>query len=182
VAIGCVYSVEGSYARKAGFAGTPTLEGRAWLEPGDVKAIDWIRAHTDGDAVIAEAAGDDYSAFGHARISTFTGRPAVIGWEGHEVQWKHNPAGRRDQIRRLYSSRNPTEVRALLAALRVEYAVLGALERSDYGDARALTVVGRKVFDSGGAAIYRFTPPPLPAAPRAPAKPKATPPPPILGG
>ena len=45
-------------------------------------------------AVVLEAVGPDYSAFGHARISTFTGRPTVLGWGGHEVQWEHDPGGR----------------------------------------------------------------------------------------
>jgi YYY domain-containing protein len=180
VALGGAFTLEGSYARKAGFAGSPTLEGRAWLPPGDVAAIDWLRANARGDAVIAEAAGDDYSAFGHARISTFTGRPAVIGWEGHEVQWKHDPTSLRAKVGRLYSSRNPTEVKALLAELRVEYAVLGDLERSDYGDARALAVLGRRVFASGDTEIYAYTPPPRPKPPVAP--PKPSPRPPVLGG
>ena len=38
-------------------------------------AIDWLRANTPGAAVVLEAVGDDYSAFGHGRISTFTGPP-----------------------------------------------------------------------------------------------------------
>ena len=182
VAIGLAFTVVGSYARKAGFSESPTLDGRTWLPPEDVAAIDWIRANTDGDAVIAEAVGDDYSAFGHARISTFTGRPAVMGWEGHEVQWKHDPGTRREDVRRLYSSRNPREVGELLADLRVEYAVLGQLERADYGDARALAVLGRKVFEVGSTAIYAYTPPPLPErAPEPSPEPDGAAPP-VLGG
>jgi YYY domain-containing protein len=183
VAAGVAYSVVGSYARKGAFAERATLDGRTWLPPEDVAAIDWIRANTDGDAVIAEAVGDDYSAFGHARISTFTGRPAVMGWEGHEVQWKHDPRTRREDVRRLYSSRNPTEVKELLAKLRVQYAVLGQLERADYGDARALAVLGRKVFEVGGTAVYAYEPPPEPKAEPAPEpEPASTAAPPILGG
>ena len=183
--LGLAFSVVGSYARKGGFGKSPTLDGRTWLPPDDVAAIDWIRANTSGDAVIAEAVGDDYSAFGHARISTFTGRPAVMGWEGHEIQWKHDPGTRRDDVRRLYSSRNPREVAELLAKLRVEYAVLGRLEQADYGDARALAVLGRKVFERGGTAVYAYTPPPL-AEPRPADTPEpgsgSEPLPPVLGG
>ena len=39
-----------------------------WLRaraPGDSGAIDWLRAQHAGDAVVLEAVGDDYSAFGH---------------------------------------------------------------------------------------------------------------------
>ena len=79
----------------------------AWLRPtapGDPGAIDWLRANTPGDAVVLEAFGDDYSAFGHARISTFTGRPTVLGWAGHELQWQHDPGGRADDVRTLYTT------------------------------------------------------------------------------
>lgn len=187
VALGGMYSVVGSYARKAGFTKALSLDGRTWLPAGDVAAIDWLRANADGDAVIAEAVGDDYSSFGHARISTFTGRPAVMGWTGHELQWNHDPGTRREDVRRLYASRNPREVEELLAKLRVEYAVLGELERTDYGDARALAVLGRKVFDRGGTQIYAYEPPPEPEpAPTPTPSPTPAPPPedppPIIGG
>lgn len=179
VAVGLVYTVVGSYARKSGFSKTPQLDGRTWLPAGDVAMIDWLRANADGDAVIAEAVGDDYSAFGHARISTFTGRPAVMGWEGHEVQWKHDPGTRRADVERLYSSRDPGEVERLVAKLRIEYAVIGELERTDYGDARALAISGRRVFSTDGAEIYAFDPQPEQAQPA----PERTPaPPPVLGG
>ena len=72
--------------------------------PGDPGAIAWIRDHTPGDAVVLEAFGDDYSAFGHARISTFTGRSTVMGWAGHELQWQHNAGTRINDIKTLYTT------------------------------------------------------------------------------
>ena len=78
-------SLRGRLRATGGFANAPTLDGLKWLSarsPGDPGAIDWLRANAPGDAVVLEAFGDDYSAFGHARISTFTGRPTVIGWAG----------------------------------------------------------------------------------------------------
>jgi YYY domain-containing protein len=185
VGVGLAFTVVGSFARKSGFDERPTLDGRLWLPPGDVAAIDWLRANTPGDAVVAEAVGEDYSAFGHARISTFTGRPTPMGWEGHELQWKHDPGSRREDVRRLYNSRNPREVRLLLAQLRIEYAVIGPLERTDYGDARALEVLGRKVFQRGETAIYAYDPPPE-AEPAPEPTPEPEPEgeglPPVLGG
>ena len=68
----------GTYARKDGFADAPTLDGLGWLRGvarrATSAAIEWLRDNAPGDAVVLEAVGDDYSAFGHARISTFTGR------------------------------------------------------------------------------------------------------------
>ena len=42
---------------------------------------------TSWDAVIAEASGDSYrQEFG--RVSSMTGLPAILGWPGHENQWR----------------------------------------------------------------------------------------------
>ena len=38
------------------------------------------------------------------RISTFTGRPTVIGWAGHEVQWQHDPGSRSADVQTLYTT------------------------------------------------------------------------------
>ena len=94
LALVAVYPVAGTYARKGGFSESPTPERAAWLEaaaPGDPPAIDWLREHAPRDAVVLEAVGDDYSAFGHARISTFTGPADRDGLAGHELQWGHDP-------------------------------------------------------------------------------------------
>jgi uncharacterized membrane protein len=157
IVIGLAYTVVGGYARKGAFADGPRLEGRGWLKltaPGDVAAIDWLRDNSPGDAVVLEAVGDDYSAFGHARISTFSGRPAVLGWIGHEVQWGHDPAARREEVRAIYTATAPNAARILLERHRVSYAVIGPLERTDYGEATVLASLGRKVFDRDGTEVY----------------------------
>ena len=85
---------------------SPTLNGLRWLEagsPGDPGAIAWLRDNAPGDAVVLEAFGNDYSEFGHARISTFTGRPTVLGWGGHETQWQHDLGSRSTDIQTLYT-------------------------------------------------------------------------------
>jgi YYY domain-containing protein len=163
VAVSLAYTVAGAVGRKDGFSDGPRLDGRAWLArtaPGDVEAIDWLRAHTPGDAVLLEAVGDDYSQFGNARMSTYTGRPAVLGWEGHELQWSHPPGTRRADVATMYRATDAATVRALLRRYRVAYAVVGPLERTTYGDPGALTSLGRRVFDRDGTALYAFTPPP----------------------
>src|SRR5215208_3890824 len=100
--LGLVFPYAGNWARREGFSRGPTLDGLGWLRasaPGDVAAIAWLRANAPDDAVLLEAAGPDYSGFGHARMSTFTGRPTVIGWAGHELQWKHDPGTRAADVR-----------------------------------------------------------------------------------
>jgi uncharacterized membrane protein len=159
--LGAVYPYAGTWSRKDGFSRAPTLDGLRWLReraPGDPPAIAWLRANTPGDAVVLEAFGPDYSEFGHARISTFTGRPTVLGWAGHEVQWEHDPAGREADIRTLYTTTNPIAARNLAARYGVRYVVVGPIERTTYGD-RGLGKwdgLGERVFDREGTTIWRL--------------------------
>jgi YYY domain-containing protein len=159
VLLGLVYTYAGSWARRDGFSKSPTLDGLGWLRksaPGDVGAIEWLRANAPRDAVLLEAAGPDYSAFGHARMSTFTGRPAVIGWAGHELQWKHDPGRRGDDVRAMYTAGSAAEARPLLSRYGVRYVVVGPIERADYGDGGIAkwNELGRKVYERDGTAIW----------------------------
>jgi YYY domain-containing protein len=164
ILLGLVYPYAGNYARRAGFSATPTLDGLGWLRqraPGDPGAIAWLRAHAPGDAVVLESVGPDYSAFGHGRISTFTGRPTVMGWPGHEVQWAHDPRGREVDVRRLYVTRDLAEARRLLAEYDVGYVVYGPIERTSYGDdgLAKWDRLGRRVYDRAGTTVWKINPP-----------------------
>jgi YYY domain-containing protein len=157
--LGLVYPYAGTYARKEAFRRPPSLDGLAWLReraPGDVAAIAWLRAHTPGSAVVLEAVGEDYSAFGHARISTFTGRATVLGWAGHELQWSHDPGTRGADVQRLYTTTDLAAARALIARYGVDYAVAGPIERTDYGDAGLAKwdTLGRRVLDRDGTTVW----------------------------
>jgi YYY domain-containing protein len=157
--LGLVFPYAGNWARREGFSRSPTLDGLGWLRasaPGDVEAIEWLRENAPGDAVLLEAAGPDYSGFGHARMSTFTGRPAVIGWAGHELQWKHDPGTRADDVRTMYEARSVADARPLLARYGVRYVVVGPIERTDYGDAGIAKWdrLGRRVFDRSGTTVW----------------------------
>jgi YYY domain-containing protein len=160
--LGLVYPYAGSYARTNGFASSPSLDGLKWLRvnnPGDPAAIAWLRDNTPGDAVVLEAFGDDYSAFGHARISTFTGRATVLGWAGHELQWDHPPGTRGDDIKTLYTTADPAAARPLLARYGVGYVVIGPLEHTTYGDAgdAKWSRLGRRVFSRAGTTVWRIS-------------------------
>jgi uncharacterized membrane protein len=177
--LGAVYPYAGTYARKDGFRNAPTLDGLGWLRdraPGDVAAITWIRDHTPPAAVVLESVGDDYSAFGHARISTFTGRAAVMGWQGHELQWSHDPGTRAADVKTLYTTTDTAQAAALIGRYGVGYVVVGPIERTDYGDAGVAKwdELGRRVFDRDGTTVWELTrrtaastTPGTPASPRA---------------
>jgi YYY domain-containing protein len=157
VGLAAVYPVAGTYARKAGFSDGPRLDGRRWLAPGDVAAIDWLRDRAAPGAVVLEAVGDDYSEFGHARISTFSGRATVLGWPGHELQWGHDAGSRRSDVAAIYRAPLPAVADRLLRRYGVDYVVVGALERTDYGSdgVAKFDRIGRRVLERDGTIVWR---------------------------
>ncbi|HET6549293.1 MAG TPA: DUF2298 domain-containing protein [Solirubrobacter sp.] len=159
--LGLVFPYAGGYARTGGYANPPTLNGLQWLEsraPGDPGAIAWLRSNTPGTAVVLEAFGDDYSAFGHARISTFSGRSTVIGWAGHELQWQHPPGTRSADVETLYTTTDVAAARRLLAEYGVGYVVFGPIEQTTYGDAGVAKwdELGRRVYSRGGTTVWQL--------------------------
>jgi YYY domain-containing protein len=161
LALAAVYPVAGTYARKDGFSQAPHLGGLRWLEeaaPGDPPAIAWLRDHAPRRSVVLESVGDDYSAFGHGRISTFTGRPTVMGWTGHELQWGHDPGTRRADVDLLYTTPDVAMARPLLERYDVRYVVVGPIERADHGDAGLAKwdALGRRVFDRDGTTVWQL--------------------------
>jgi YYY domain-containing protein len=114
-----------------------TLDGLAFLNPDDRAAVRWLTDQNQpaGRTVIAEAAGDEYSAA--AKMATYSGAVDVIGWAGHEVQWRGPIAelGRREgDMRALYQEGTPETIRAILDRYGVRFVVVGDVERQKYGD------------------------------------------------
>ena len=155
------FPLAGTHARTGGFSAVPTLSGLRWLAasaPGDVAAIAWLREHAAPGAVVLESAGDDYSPAGHARISTFTGRSTVIGWEGHVLQWGEDPGRRRADVSALYREPDASVAAPRLRAYGVDYVVVGPLERADHGTAGEgkWDALGERVFERDGTTIWRL--------------------------
>ena len=124
VLLGLVYPYAGNYARREGFSRSPTLDGLGWLResaPGDVEAIAWLRDNAPDDAVVLEAVGPDYSGFGHARMSTFTGRAdgARMGRPRGPVDARPGHAAR-PTCKTMYTTTDPATVRPLLDRYGVE--------------------------------------------------------------
>ena len=122
--------------RSAASAEGRTLDGLAFLKesaPGEYAAIEWLRDEAEPGRIV-EAVGDDYTDYG--RISAATGRAGVLGWKGHEIQWRGSHqafAGREEAIAAIYSGHYPGEARRLLQHYRVRYVYLGDRERQTYG-------------------------------------------------
>lgn len=160
VALGMVYPLAATWAKSGGFRGPATLDGAAFLSrsrSGDAAAIRWLAKQAPARPVVLEAVGDDYQEF--ARVSTFSGLPTVIGWIGHQEQWRgrlDEYDRRRQDVEKVYQGAEQGEVQGILARYGVRYVVVGSLEREKYGPqteerlARWLT----PVFQQEGAVIF----------------------------
>lgn len=81
----------------------PTFRADTALEQNERDGLAWILSNTQEDQVVLEAAGCSYRGVPGAsssRVSTFTGRPTVVGWVGHEQQWRVGIPGAVDEINR----------------------------------------------------------------------------------
>ncbi len=136
---GLVYPVLAIPNKTGNFAATPTLDGMAWLEtvhPDDYAAIRWLQANAPDDAIVLEAPGDRHAAYQYVgRVSALTGLPTLLGWGGHEYQWRGNydePARREPEIDILYNSVDPVQTLTLLDKYDITYVYVGPLERERY--------------------------------------------------
>jgi uncharacterized membrane protein len=157
---GLAYPIGATWTKSNGFRGDPTLMGDRFLErgaPGDHRAIEWLRLNAQGRPVVVEAEGGDYSE--HARVSTFSGLPTLIGWVGHELQWRgERPEyGRRKQaIDTVYKAVTREEIMQIAEMYRVRYVFFGTLERAKYGP-EAQSRLDRLLpvaYSRGGTTIY----------------------------
>jgi len=138
-----------------------TLDGLAFLQqnaPGEYAAIQWLRDDAPWGRMV-EAVGDDYSDFG--RISSSTGLPTVLGWKGHELQWRSSISsfqGREEDVRTIFSSDDSAEVLQLLDLYDVRYVYLGSRERRTYGGENLSDFDGflRTAFEQDGVIIYEM--------------------------
>ncbi len=151
------------YHQRVGLDGAQYLTA---LYPGDAAAIRWINTHIEGDPVIVEATGGEYTDF--ARVSTFTGLPTVLGWGGHEIQWRVNwlkdPANAADFNQRsadldaIYTNPDVGLVRQLLHRYHAGYLYVGALEQQKYpkADLGRFAQFLPVVYQAGGVTIYQI--------------------------
>lgn len=137
VGVSGYYAVAGFYSKAEAFLGDPTLDGLAYARlanPEEAKAIEWLDATSEKSSVVVEATGGQYSEFG--RVATRTGLPTLLGWAGHERQWRGSDkdyAGRDQVIDKIYSGGSREEILALLRQYQVTYVFVGSLERQKYG-------------------------------------------------
>jgi uncharacterized membrane protein len=101
----------------------------------DRQAIDWMRENIPGSPVVLEGNAPVHQ-WG-ARVSIYTGLPAVIGWDSHEKQQRSIIDGsiidhRVEDVRTLYNTVDIAQTLYLLDRYHVSYIYVGDLERASY--------------------------------------------------
>lgn len=120
------------------FGGRTTgLKGSSFLEktrPGDFAIISWIKSNVVGTPVVVER----YSrSFDHqsTRIAMHTGVPTYLGWDNHVFlrgrSWQDINKRKRD-IDYIFNSKDPLKVYELMMTKKLNFLVVGNLERKYY--------------------------------------------------
>jgi len=149
-----------------------TLDSSIYLEresPDEMAAIRWLQAAPPG--IIAEAVpatGGSYTQF--ARQATLSGQPNVLGWVGHESQWRGGGqamGSRQADLELLYCTRDWQIAKQILDLYNIRYIVVGPLERSVYQPNTTTCPAGLVeskftaslpvAFQQGGLTIYEYS-------------------------
>lgn len=100
----------------------------------EMTAAEWLEKAPNG--VMAEAVSDTGGSYTtYNIISTFSGMPTVLGWIGHESQWRggyEEIGSRQADLRTLYSSADWNQVQNVIDRYNIRYIVVGNLERQTY--------------------------------------------------
>jgi uncharacterized membrane protein len=128
-----------------------TLDGMAYMEYSlyydkdqelrlweDYEAIRWMQENVEGSPVIVEANTPEYR-WG-SRFTINTGLPGVVGWNFHQRQQREFVPGNdiwaritgEYSVEAFYNSTDLSFVREFLQRYKIEYIVVGQLERAYY--------------------------------------------------
>jgi uncharacterized membrane protein len=141
-----------------------SLDGKRdfYLSAGDeMKAAEWLAEAPIG--VMVEAISDTGGSYTtYNSISTFSGMPTVLGWVGHEAQWRggYEEIGTRQaDVKELYSTGKWEQAQAIIDRYNIRYIVVGNTERNTYQvDQNKFDEHLVKVFESPTVDIYEVKP------------------------
>lgn len=127
---------------------------------GDAYAVaEWLNRNVTGVSVILERSEEGVYSPAQSRISSWTGLPTLVGWPGHEAQWRGDDAVQRvrlPDIDTIYATPVPAIAMRLLRQYGVEYVFVGHRERQRY-PAESLAKFDQMfpiVFQRGAATVY----------------------------
>jgi YYY domain-containing protein len=151
-------------SRAGEYAATPSLDGIGFYTSDEREAVLWLRNNLEGTPVVLEAVhpdGGQYSDF--ARISASTGLPTVLGWVGHEHQWRgstEETSVRKPAVELIYTRRDWTQTVEALNKYDVSYVYVGPRELATYGSVAHDKFVGRLevAFANNTVTIYQWLP------------------------
>ena len=129
--------------------------------------IQWLNKNVPDNAVIVEGYYDqDYSEFG--RVSSFTGLQTIMGWLGHEYQWRMGWLAQSDtnyeefnrrasDVNTIYTSNDPTQVLNTMKRYNAQYLYVGLLEEARYNKSnlRRFQSYMQIVYQSDNVTIYK---------------------------
>lgn len=161
--------------RSNGQAVEITLDGgRSLTRPTDYNALVCLRTLTANqqDVVVAEVSfggSYDYYAGGIAsgRVTGITGLPTVLGWQGHQRQWRGvgyaEAVGLRERdIVQLYSDLRMDMAAIIIDRYQIDYIVYGPAERDRYGaDGELKFIESLEIAcENGDTRVFRANPTP----------------------
>jgi YYY domain-containing protein len=161
VGLGLLYPLLATADRVSEIPDAPTLDGTRYLareRPQDYAAIQWLDDHAAAAQVVLETPGGGYQYEG--RVSAQTGLPTLLGWAGHENQWRGNTLEqdkRRPMIETLYSTPDPQLALTLMDEYDITYVYVGPVEREKW-PAQGLQKFDRLldvIYDHDGVTIYK---------------------------
>ena len=135
-----------------------TLDGAAYLAsvmPDDYQAFQFMKDLAPG--VIAEATSFAANYTDYARFATFTGMPTVLGWPGHEGQWRDGAlqGTRMADLEKLYSTTDWATTQDVIKLYNIRYIVVGNLERNTYRvNEEKFNNFLRPIYQQGSITIY----------------------------
>jgi len=132
-----VYPIFATYTKTRNnynfFGKIATLEGRNYLNNQDFcdyDAVKWINENIRGTPVILEAKGQSFQWT--SCVSFNTGLPTLIGWEGHEQQWRPDELDKIAQrVKDIDIIYNNTDI-GLIRKYDISYIYVGKLEKDKY--------------------------------------------------
>jgi uncharacterized membrane protein len=149
-----------------------TLDGGRTLTNADDYAVlvclrDVIGREPVVVAEVSHAGSYDYFAggIGSGRLAGLTGAPTVIGWQGHQSQWRGRGyseavGSRPNDIQRLYSDLRIDMVQDVVELYAIDYILYGQAERERYGSGGEQKFIEYYdvVCETGGSRVFRTRP------------------------
>jgi uncharacterized membrane protein len=135
-----------------------TLDGMTFIPEAQREAINWLKQAELG--VLVEAIGEGGGSYSPeaGRFSAFSGQPTVLGWYGHEDQWRGSNEGlleRQSAVETLYTTRSWVDAQAIIDRYQIRYILVSNYERARYPvDETKFQAYLKTAFQSGDVTIY----------------------------